>query len=240
MAGVRAKSNVLSLASADIQSLSLGENTRMTEEFTGFSRDAMDFFKKLEKNNNREWFQAHKDAYERACREPMKALVDTLEFRYGPSKISRINRDMRFARDGAPYKTYIAAGVGGNYISLSKEGLYVGTGMYKPEPAVLARFRAAIDDEKSGVALAKLVASLRRKGYDVDTHERVVSAPKGYSPDHPRIDLLRMKDIHAGKLFGPAAWLSTEKALDRITAVMDDVQPLREWLRRHMGSRSSR
>jgi uncharacterized protein (TIGR02453 family) len=211
----------------------------MAEEFTGFSREAMDFFKKLEQNNNREWFQAHKDVYERACRGPMKALADALDFRYGPSKISRINRDMRFARD-RPYKNYIAAGVGGNYISLYKEGLYVGTGMYKPEPAVLARFRAAIADDKSGSALAKLVTSLRRKGYVVDTHERVASAPKGYSSDHPRIDLLRMKDIHAGKLFAPAAWLASEKALDRITAVIDDLQPFREWLRRHVGSRSSR
>jgi uncharacterized protein (TIGR02453 family) len=224
---------VVSIASG--QSFSLGENTRMAEQFAGFSREAMDFFKKLEKNNNREWFQANKDVYERTCREPMKALVDALAFQYGPSKISRINRDMRFARD-RPYKTYIAAGVGGNYISLFKEGLYVGTGMYKPEPAVLARFRAAIADDTSGLALAKLVASLRRKGYKVDTHERLASAPKGYSPDHPRIDLLRMKDIHAGKLFPPAAWLATEKALDRITKVMEDIQPLREWLRRYVGT----
>jgi uncharacterized protein (TIGR02453 family) len=207
----------------------------MAEEFTGFSREAMDFFKKLEKNNNREWFQTHKDVYERACREPMKALADALAFQYGPSKISRINRDMRFARD-RPYKAYIAAGVGGNYISLFKEGLYVGTGMYKPEPAVLTRFRAAIADDKSGAALVKLVTSLRRKGYDVDTHERLASAPKGYSLDHPRIDFLRMKDIHAGKLFAPAGWLATEKALDRITKVIDDIQPLRDWLRRHVGT----
>jgi uncharacterized protein (TIGR02453 family) len=207
----------------------------MAEQFTGFSREAMDFFKKLEKNNNRDWFLAHKEVYERECREPMKTLADALAFQYGPSKISRINRDMRFARD-RPYKTYIAAGVGGNYISLFKEGLYVGTGMYKPEPAALARFRAAIADDKAGPALVKLVTSLRRQGYKVDTHERLTSAPKGYSPDHPRIDLLRMKDIHAGKLFPPAAWLATEKALDRITKVIEDIQPLREWLRRYVGT----
>jgi uncharacterized protein (TIGR02453 family) len=212
----------------------------MAERFTGFSHEAIGFFENLEKNNNREWFQAHKDLYERACREPMKALMSELGPQYGSSKISRINRDMRFARDRSPYKTHIAAGIGGSYISLSKEGLYVGTGMYKPEPAALGRFRAAIDDEASGSALAKLVTSLRRKGYQVDTHETLMSAPKGYSLDHPRIDLLRMKDIFAGKVFAPAPWLATRKAFDRITRVIDDLQPLNKWLHRHVGSRQGK
>jgi len=212
----------------------------MAERFTGFSREAIDFLKNLEKNNNREWFQAHKDIYERACREPMKALVSELGPRYGPSKISRINRDMRFARDRSPYKTHIAAGIGGSYISLSREGLYVGAGMYKPDRAALGRFRAAIDDDASGSALAKLVTSLRRRGYHIDAHETLRSAPKGYSLDHPRIDLLRMKDIFAGKVFAPAPWLSTKKALDRITRVIEDIQPLVKWLHRHVGSRQGR
>lgn len=79
------------------------------------------------------------------------------------------------------------------------------------------------------------MTSLRRRGYNVDTHETLTSAPKGYSLDHPRIDLLRM--IFAGKVFAPAPWLATRKALDQITRVMDDVQPLIKWLHRHVGSR---
>lgn len=216
------------------------DNIRMAEGFTGFPREAIDFWKDLEQHNNREWFQAHKDVYERACREPMHALMNELEPQYGPSKISRINRDMRFARDRSPYKPYIAAGIGGRYISLSKQGLYLGAGMYKPDSAALGRFRAAIDDRASGSTLAKLVTALERKGYDVDTHERLTSAPKGYALDHPRIDLLQMKDIHAGKMFAPAAWLSTAKARDRVTGVMDDVEPLVKWLRDHVGSRQDK
>src|SRR5262245_58784228 len=210
----------------------------MAEDFTGFPLEAFDFWKGLEKNNNREWFQAHKEQYERSCREPMKALMSALLPQYGPSKVSRINRDMRFIRDRAPYKTHIAAGVGGSYVSLSKDGLYVGTGMYKPEPAALARLRAAIAADRSGKALATMVASLKRKGYKVDTHERVPSAPKGYTPDHPRIELLRMKDLFAGKMFAPAPWMATRKTLDRVIDVIEDVQPLYQWLRKHVGARS--
>jgi uncharacterized protein (TIGR02453 family) len=209
----------------------------MATPFAGFPGDAIDFFEGLEKHNNREWFLGHKDLYERACREPMKALVDELGPKLGPSKISRINRDMRFARDKAPYKTHLAAGIGGTYVSLSSAGLYVGTGMYKPDSATLEKFRGAIDRDASGAQLAKIVTSLRRKGYHIDTHERLASAPRGYAAGHPRIDLLRMKDIFAGKSFAPEPWLSTRKTLSKIERVVTDIRPLRDWLREHVQPR---
>jgi len=205
----------------------------VTPHFSGFPREAFDFFRDLASHNNRDWFQAHKVVYERACRDSMRALVSALD-PLGAARISRINRDMRFARDGAPYKTHLSAGVDGYYISISAHGLYVGTGMYKPEPAVLARFRAAIDRDSSGRSLDTVVKALRRKGYEVGTHESLRSAPKGYSSDHPRIDLLRMKDIFGGRLMKAEPWLSTPKALERIRKTMADVRPLRDWIRRYV------
>lgn len=208
----------------------------MPDEFTGFPREAFTFWTKLAKNNTREWFHANKDVYERACRQPLQALIEELKPLYGPAKISRINRDMRFARGRPPYKDYIAAGIGNSYISLSQQGVWVGTGMYKPEPAVLARFRAAIDDGRSGRALAQLVRGLRRKGYDIDTHDTLASPPKGYAADHPRIDLLRMKDIYAGTMLPPKT-LASPTALDRIVVAMRETEPLAKWLREFVGPR---
>jgi uncharacterized protein (TIGR02453 family) len=203
--------------------------------FTGIPREAFTFFTGLASHNNREWFQANKDVYEGAVRRPMQSLLAELAPTYGGSgKLTRINRDMRFARGQAPYKNFIASVVGRYYISVSKDGLYIGTGMYMPEAATLHRLRAAIDEEKSGRALAGIVTSLRRKRYQVSTHETTAKAPRGYTDDHPRIDLLRMKDIHAGKQLTPSV-LSTRKALDRVVGVMKDVEPLSDWLRRHVG-----
>jgi uncharacterized protein (TIGR02453 family) len=201
--------------------------------FSGFPREAFDFFASLERNNNVDWFRAHKEVYETACRAPMKALLEELA-PARPARMSRINRDMRFARDGHPYKTHLSAGVGGNYISLMPQGLYVGAGVYRPEPPTLARLRAAIDDERSGEQLVSIVKALRRKRYAVDTHESVASAPKGYRPEHPRIELLRMKDLFAGKMFAPSASLSSRKALDQIRTVIDDLTPIRKWLATHV------
>jgi uncharacterized protein (TIGR02453 family) len=205
--------------------------------FDGFPREAIGFFRQLARHNNREWFQAHKDVYERACREPMKQLIASLGADPASTKITRINRDLRFSRDKSPYRTYIAAGVRGSYVSLSTAGLYVGAGIYEPEPAALERFRDAIDDKASGAALQRIVTSLKRKGYRVDTHERLTSAPRGYAKDHPRIELLRMKDIFAGKVLPADASLSSPRALSRIKRVMTDVRPLMDWLRKHVGAR---
>jgi uncharacterized protein (TIGR02453 family) len=210
----------------------------MIRRFAGFPPDAIKFFKDLSSHNNREWFQAHKDLYERACRKPMNDLLEDLGPRFGAGRVSRINRDIRFSADKSPYRTNISAGIGGSYISLSTEGLYVGAGIYKPETAALQRLRAAIDNARSGAKLQQTVKSLRRKGYRVDTHETLTGAPRGYPVDHPRIDLLRMKDIFAGKMFEPAAWLSTSQAEGRIQRVLTDLEPLRDWLRRYVGGRS--
>jgi uncharacterized protein (TIGR02453 family) len=205
--------------------------------FGGFPRGAFEFFEHLAHNNNREWFRAHQEVYERDCREPMKLLVAELSPNAAASKIQRINRDVRFSRDKSPYRTYIAAGVSGAYIQLSATGLWVGGGIYKPEPPALSTLRNAIDSDASGKALQKVVASLRQKGYEVETHERLATAPRGYSPDHPRIELLRMKDIFAGKSFDPEPWLSTRRALDRIKRVIADIKPLADWIRVHVGAR---
>jgi uncharacterized protein (TIGR02453 family) len=206
----------------------------MGEGFTGFPRAATEFFRDLARNNNRDWFQAHKDVYEQACREPLKALITELD-PVGTVHISRINRDMRFSRDGVPYKTHIAGGVGRNYINLSSAGLWTGTGMYRPEPAALQKLRSAIAADKSGRELAKIVGTLRRKGYQVDTHESLNSAPRGFDADHPRIDLLRMKDIFSGRLIAPGPVLASRKSVAAVKKVIADVAPLAAWLSQYVG-----
>jgi uncharacterized protein (TIGR02453 family) len=200
------------------------------ERFVGFPKESVRFLDDLEVNNNRDWFLAHKATYEEACRQPMEALLAELEPKYGPGRMFRINRDIRFSPDKSPYKTHIGAMVGGHgYISLSPESFFVGGGGHMLEGNTLARFRQAVAAEKSGRELERIVLTLEKRGYDVGG-EALKSAPKGYSNDHPRIRLLRHKGVTMGKQFGStAAWLSTRKALDKITAVLDDGRPLFGW-----------
>jgi uncharacterized protein (TIGR02453 family) len=204
----------------------------MTHEFTGFTRDAFSFWKGLERHNNRDWFQAHRDQYEQTVRRPMQLLIDELAPLYGPGRLSRINKDMRFAKE-KPYKNYLATGLGGSYISFSKDGLWVGTGMYKPEPAALRRLREAIANDISGRELTRLIASLGRKGFEVDTHARLDKPPRGYDATHPRVDLLRMKDIYVGKSFGIAD-VSSANLVRGVAKAMAELEPFRKWLRTYV------
>jgi uncharacterized protein (TIGR02453 family) len=203
----------------------------MADEFSGFPREAFTFWKGLERNNNRDWFQAHKAQYEQAVRRPMQLLIDELAPLYGPGKLSRINKDMRFQKE-KPYKDYLATGLAGSYISFSKEGLWVGTGVYKPEPAALRQLREAMASDGSGRELTRIIGSLERKGFEVDTHARLDNPPRGYDATHPRADLLRMKDIYVGKSFD-AAEVATPGVLRSVAKAINELEPFRTWLRRY-------
>jgi uncharacterized protein (DUF2461 family) len=74
--------------------------------FTGFPLAALDFYDDLEMDNTKAFWTAHKDVYETAVRAPMAALVAALEPEFGPAKVYRPYRDVRFAKDKTPYKTH--------------------------------------------------------------------------------------------------------------------------------------
>ncbi|WP_319430039.1 DUF2461 family protein [Mycobacterium sp. RTGN5] len=104
-----------------------------------------------------------------------------------------------------------------------------------PDSAALARYRAAVDDKKSGAELAGIVAVLHDGGYDTMAHEVLKTAPRGYPKDHPRIELLRHKGIAMMRTWPVGAWLGTAKAKDRVVTALRAGAPLREWLARNVG-----
>jgi uncharacterized protein (DUF2461 family) len=82
-------------------------------------------------------------------------------------------------------------------VSFSAEGLFVGCGLYRPDPPELQRFRAAVADDRAGPELEAILAALRAAGATVGANEVLRTAPKGFDRDHPRIELLRHKGIVA-------------------------------------------
>ena len=105
-----------------------------------------------------------------------------------------------------------------------------------PAPDQLKRFRAAVDDEEPGAALESVVATLRKRGYDVGAHEVLKSAPKGYPKEHPRIEMLKHKGIVMSKSWPVGAWLGTKKAKDRVVTSLHAARPLNAWLERYVTS----
>ena len=204
--------------------------------FKGWPAEALHFYEGLEADNSKAYWTDHKATYDECVRAPMDELLAELAPEFGAGKVFRPYRDVRFSADKSPYKTAIAATLGeGGYVHLSATGLFVGAGIYHMASDQLERYRSAVADDKSGAALASVVADLRKAGLDVVGHETLKTAPKGYPKDHPRVDLLRHKGLVAMKDWPAEPWLGTRKAKDRIVQALRKCGPLNEWLRKHVG-----
>jgi uncharacterized protein (TIGR02453 family) len=205
--------------------------------FRGFPAEAFDFYEGLEADNSRAYWQEHKDFYEACVRGPMAALLAELASEFGPGRIFRPNRDVRFSNDKSPYKTNIGGVAGGDdtvfYVALSTSGVFAGTGYYRMARDQLARFRTAVAGEV-GSMLADAVERLERDGYEIGG-EALKTAPRGFAADHPRIRLLRHKGVTVGRSWEPAPWMGTKKAAGRVAAVWRAAAPVNEWLRAHVG-----
>ena len=203
--------------------------------FQGWPIEAVEFYEGLEADNSKVYWQDNKAVYDRHVKAPMEELLAELGEEFGTGKIFRPYRDVRFSADKTPYKTNCAATLGSGYLSFSAEGLSVGGGLYMPDPKTLARYREAVDKQKSGAELATIVAALHKAGYETMAHEVLKTAPRGYPKDHPRIDLLRHKGIAMMKTWPVGAWLGTKKAKDRVVETLRAGVPLNDWLARHVG-----
>lgn len=202
--------------------------------FIGFPLAGLDFYEDLEADNSKAFWTAHKHIYDSAVREPMTALVAELEKDFGPAKIFRPYRDVRFSKDKTPYKNHqgavahVAPGAGW-YVQIGAPGLFVAGGLYSASPEQLSRLRSTIDDEVRGPELEGILAALTAAGYTVGG-DRLKTRPKGYPPDHPRIDLLRHKSLVVSREFGAPSWLETPRAAKHIRGSWETMRPIVEWL----------
>jgi len=202
--------------------------------FTGFPKEALDFYDDLEIDNTKSFWTAHKDVYDTCVKAPMLALTAALEDEFGTAKVFRPYRDVRFAKDKTPYKdhqgAYVSSSSGsGWYVQLSSAGVFVGVGYYGPSPEALANIRAAIDDERRGSAFEKLVNGLVKKGWQLGG-EKLKTSPKGYDADHPRIELLRHKSLTLGKSYGFEPVIHTPKLLTKVRTDWRAARPFVEWV----------
>ena len=202
--------------------------------FRGWRVEALEFFEGLEADNSKAYWQANKAVYEREVRAPMEELLAELQPDFGDGKIFRPYRDVRFSADKSPYKTNIAATIGGRYVQLTADAFGVGCGRWEMTSEDLERYREAIDEDRTGAELTKLVAAAGKAGLEISGHEVLKTAPRGYPKDHPRIELLRYKGLIAWREWPVGAWLGTKRAKDRVIAFFEASEPLDAWLTRNV------
>ncbi|MGB0429860.1 MAG: DUF2461 domain-containing protein [Bacteroidia bacterium] len=174
-------------------------------------QSTFNFLADLEQNNNKDWFDLNRKKYQKAKDNFVDFIDKVIEqlsvFDHHLAGLSakdclfRINRDIRFSKNKAPYKTnfgaYIAFGgrkseYAGYFFHLKPGECFLGGGMYKPSTPVLRKIRQEIDYNASQI---KEIINQKQftKTFGSLKGEKLVTAPKGYPKDHPEIELLKFK-----------------------------------------------
>jgi len=205
--------------------------------------EALDFLRDLEANNDRDWFKANRSRYDDFLLEPARALADKLTH-LGEPHFFRPWNDTRFHMR-PPIKEQLGVaigygGAGGFYFELSLDGLLVAGGMHRPASDQLTRFRAAIDDGRRARSFERAVATAEAAGLEAAPPE-LKRAPRGFAPDHPRIDRLRLKQLTVHRRHDLEPWLHKPACDKRVQKGLESARPLVEWLMESVGpSRAKR
>lgn len=208
------------------------------------------FLKTLKSNNNKEWFDKHKNVYLEA-KEEFEEQIDLIikEVRRFDKKISpnlkakdctfRIYKDVRFSKDKTPYKTNFGASISpggkksleaGYYIHLEPGGSFLAGGVWMPEPAMLNAIRQEIDYNPE--ALLKILKSASFKKYfkGFDEEDKLKTAPKGFEKDHPHIELLKNRHFIVSHRINEKD-LTEKNFVNAVTAGLKAMHPLIQYLR---------
>lgn len=182
-------------------------------------RETLDFLKKLDKNNNRDWFNANKGAYIKANDNVIAMTGDLIGriAKFDPDVagtdpkacVFRIYRDVRFSKDKSPYKTNMGAFIApggrktmspGYYFHIQPGMFFGAAGKHMPDSGELLKMRNAIVANTK--EFLKIVAAKKFKdrfgGLDGD---RLSKPPKGFAADHPAIEYLKLKSFTVSEEF---------------------------------------
>ncbi len=200
--------------------------------------DVLSFYAELRENNTKKWWTANKRRYDENVAEPFTALGDRLSGEFGPMKVFRPYRDVRFGPDKSPYKLHIgmvSRSAVASYLQLGETGLMVGGGIYMVPTAALARFRELVDDPRRVRGLTEVVDKVVREGFSLMRDDALRTAPRGYPSDHPQVALLQLRRLAVAREVGTPDWLWTPEAVERIRVQLRAVAIWCDWLRANLG-----
>lgn len=213
----------------------------------GISSETFDFLKKLNKNNNREWFNENKDLYtesqqnvvsflDELIRE-MSAFDEELGKIDSKKSLSRIYRDTRFSKDKSPYKTNFGASLGmgkgsqkgGYYLHLEPGKSFLAGGIYMPDSSVLKDVRKEIS--LYGDDFLKIINNRDFKKHfpELDQDDKLKIVPQGFEKEDPMAEYLKLKN------FIVVYSLKDEEVLDKnavknMTKVFKLMKPFNDFL----------
>lgn len=209
---------------------------------TSALKAALNFFKKLEKNNNRDWFNENKPEF-KAIEAEIKQLYNSILENLNKHddidklKIFRIYRDVRFSKNKLPYKTHFGGSFhrtkpklrGGYYLHIQPNNeSFIATGFWEPAKEDLLRIRKEfeMDDSEIRAILANKNFKAIWGGFEGD---EVKTAPKGFSKEHKAIDLIKKKQYIFVKKYTDKDVLSSDFVKD-VNASFEAIRPYFDYM----------
>lgn len=219
--------------------------------FTGFSKECIKFYKDLLKNNDKAWFEKHKESYEKYVLTPSRDYV--VEMGQHLRKISpgihadprvnkslfKIYRDVRFSKDKRPFKTNLGIwfwqGEGkrfdysGFYFHLAPPEIILAVGIHVFDSARLEIFRDQVVHETHGPALIKAIKKVEKAGYLIgETHYK--KTPRGYDKDHKSAEYLLFNSLHAHHTIKIPVEFYSADFIDYSFKFFKAMNPIHQWL----------
>jgi uncharacterized protein (TIGR02453 family) len=221
---------------------------RVAPPIPRFTPKTLSFLRSLKRHNEREWFNAHRDEYERDVKGPMLALVERLavdlasfapELEASPrASLFRIHRDTRFSEDKSPYKTEVGCLLPHRdlpkhrgaclYLQIGPAGSMVFGGLYRPEPADLQAVREHLAANYGRFRAINESPLFRRAAGPVEG-ESLRRVPRGFAPDHPAAEVLKLKQYLFGRDF-PSAFATSPGYYRQALALMRRMMPMIRFL----------
>jgi len=205
-------------------------------------REAFDFFKRLEKNNNRDWFNENKKEFKEIEAE-VKQVYNQLFERVNTHdevdklKIFRIYRDVRFSKDKTPYKTHFGGSLhrkkpelrGGYYLHIQPNNeSFIATGFWEPQKDDLFRIRKEFEMDAS--EMRAIMGNKKFKSiWGNLVGDEVKTAPKGFNKEHENIDLIKKKMYIFTKKFSDKE-VSSEGFLDTVDESFKAIRPFFDYM----------
>lgn len=202
--------------------------------FTGFDAMAFEFYDRLAADPTKSWWEANREDYQRYVRAPMLELAEQMEPEFGPVKLFRPYRDVRFSRDKTPYKDHqgmfaeSSEGVGW-YLQVSATGLMVAGGWYSATGDQVQAFRAAVDDPDGATEFRSILADVEASGLMV-SGDRLKTRPRGVPADHPNLDLLRYRSVIAERSWPAGPELGEPGVAELVVENWRAMRPMTAWL----------
>lgn len=211
-------------------------------------KSTFDFLKELNANNNREWFQANKNLYTNAQGDFKNFIVEMIT---GLSKFDphintdidagkcmfRIYRDVRFSKNKAPYKSWLAAGIsidgrkldGPEYYIHIEPGnkSFIACGYWRPKKEHLEAIRQEID--YNAPQLVTALADGKWTTEDLSQEDKLVRPPAGYTADDPNIEILKLKSFILHEMLSDTL-LTSDGALNAVLTICERIHPFKKFL----------